>query len=69
MLERIRTAVGENHLPFYGHTQLYDTNATSQSLAYTFQTLFTGRSLDRNKHVGAAGELFVSARKCDLGPD
>lgn len=58
ILERVRSA-SDGLLPGQGTVRLYPTGATPTQLAVTFESLFPSRSMDRDRKVGAAGELFV----------
>jgi hypothetical protein len=63
ILDRIVIAAAEAEgitLPDSGVSVLYATGDIAARLAVTFESLFPNRSMDRDRKVGAAGELFVS---------
>jgi hypothetical protein len=71
ILERCLHAAHADQIPPRDLHHLYATGSTTEGLRTTFEFLFSGRSLFRDKKVGAAGELFVSseAEYCDSNTD
>jgi hypothetical protein len=62
ILDRCRNAARDMSPAPHGISELYHTNALPADLRTTFEALFPVRSLERDRLVGAAGELFVSYR-------
>lgn len=63
ILERIVIATDEITFPEYGVSLLYNTGDDAAGLAVTFGSLYANRSMDRDRKVGAAGELFVTRNR------
>ena len=61
ILDRILRAALEDGLPAPGQMLMYGTGAYALELGTTFESLFPARTMDRDRKVGAAGELFVGS--------